>query len=284
MKVSYWLVTTDHLEDQLWFKDEEDFKAAMNYVAVLSVLYPGVILAFTLMSNHVHFVMHCTYPDAIRFITEFKRRYSQYYSNKYGSSELLRHNGVDIRELSLNDESFERAVAYVQMNAPAANVCLEPSAYPWGTGNTFFNLNKTDHLKAGMFSYRKLAKIIHSKVAIPPNYLFDRRGFIAPESYIPIDLVEKIFKTPNRMNYFLRTSSKAKRSKEGPSFKDQLIAEALGDLCVSLFQKSGMSQLEESQKAEVLRQIRYRFSSDPNQLARVCGLPYKEVCRLLELF
>lgn len=28
------LLTTEHLEDGLWFRDEEDFKVAMNYVAI----------------------------------------------------------------------------------------------------------------------------------------------------------------------------------------------------------------------------------------------------------
>ena len=29
-----WLVSTDHLEDGLWFREEDDFKVGMNYVAV----------------------------------------------------------------------------------------------------------------------------------------------------------------------------------------------------------------------------------------------------------
>ena len=33
MRRQYWLVTTDHLEVRIWFKDDEDFKAAMNFVA-----------------------------------------------------------------------------------------------------------------------------------------------------------------------------------------------------------------------------------------------------------
>ena len=54
---SFWLVTTSHLEDRLWFRDDEDFKYAMNLVAVLSVSFPGKIICFVLMSNHVHFVL-----------------------------------------------------------------------------------------------------------------------------------------------------------------------------------------------------------------------------------
>ena len=31
----YFFISTKHLEQRLWFKDSEDFKAGMNYVAVV---------------------------------------------------------------------------------------------------------------------------------------------------------------------------------------------------------------------------------------------------------
>ena len=132
-----WLVTTDHLLEGVWFRDEEDFKMAMNLVAVLAFSFPVEILAFTLMSNHVHFVVAGSHDQTKRFIKEFKRRYSQYVRKKYGIKEFLRGNGVDIRPLEGMDEAQEWGIAYVQMNCVAANICLSPVNYPWGTGNTF---------------------------------------------------------------------------------------------------------------------------------------------------
>ena len=59
----YWLVTTEHLKEGVWFRDEEDYKVGMNYVAVLSFILGVTVLSFSLMSNHVHFVL---YPDTYR--------------------------------------------------------------------------------------------------------------------------------------------------------------------------------------------------------------------------
>ena len=57
MKKIY-LLSTDHLEDGLWCRDDEDFRVAMNYVAIQAASSPEVaVLAFILMSNHVHFVL-----------------------------------------------------------------------------------------------------------------------------------------------------------------------------------------------------------------------------------
>lgn len=72
MKKDYWLITTEHLKDRLWFKDEEDFKAGMNYVAVMAATMQDIeILAFILMSNHVHFVAGGFLKDIAEFTDHF---------------------------------------------------------------------------------------------------------------------------------------------------------------------------------------------------------------------
>ena len=91
------------------------------------------------------------------------------------------------------------------------------------------------------------------------------------------------------MNYFLQNSSKAKRQsefgeKDIPAFRDQVLSAALQDLCFSTFHRAGVSELSDAQKGELLRQLRYRFSANPNQLARVCGLSYEEVFDLLDRY
>lgn len=280
--MKFWLVTTDHLEDRLWFRNEEDFKAGMNMIAVLSVITNVKILAFILMSNHVHFVLGCSMDEASAFINSFKKHYSQYYQHKYGSREALRNNGVDIRELQIGDESFERAVAYVQMNSVAANISLAASDYPWGTGNVFFRCLPPEGTRAESFSGRALSRLLRSRVHLPDSYIIDKAGFVNPYSYVCAGLVESVFRTPKRMNYFLQNSSKAKKVNEAPSFNDQLVLEGMNNLCVSLFRKKTITELDDKQKAGVLKQLRFRFSADPNQLARISGISYEQVCNMLE--
>ena len=282
MDKAFYLVTTEHLVDRLWFKDKEDFKVGMNYVAVLTVLLKVDVIAFVLMSNHVHFVLYCNRAQAEAFIREFKRKYSQYYNAKYHSRELLRSNSIDIREVFIGDESFERAVAYVQMNPVGANICIDPSGYPWGTGELFFRNTTLPENRIGGLSVNARRNFLHSRETLPNDYRIDPRGFIAPASYVQIAFVESIFRTPKRMNYFLRSSSKAKRLNEAPAFDDQLILTGMQSLCMSLFQKKQFMELNDHQQAEVLKQVRYRFSADPNQIARISGLSYNEVCERLE--
>ena len=287
MNKKFWLITTEHLKNRLWFRDEEDFKAGMNYVALISTKYPGGILAFVLMSNHVHFVMECTEDNALNFINSFKSAYSKYFYNKYSSKELLRSNKVDLREVTSLDESLERAIAYVQMNCVAANICLHPSGYSWGTGDSFFRetpyVGKTIRNLTG----RAIIKMTHSKKTLPADYLVNDRGFIIPYSYVNVKKVEALFRTPKRMNYFLQSSSKAAKTNNlptMPSFRDQTVSDGLKDFCTSVYGKKHLSELSLEQTSEILKQLRYRFSADPNQISRVSGLPYDTVSKLLEKF
>jgi len=283
MKMYFWLVTTDHLSDRLWFRDEEDFKMAMNIVAILAATLNVRIISFVLMSNHVHFVLECEEGDAWLFITKLKKRYSQYYWRKYGAKSFLEGNGIDIRPVSFDDESLERAIAYVQMNPVAANICLNPEGYPWGSGNAFFNQSPRKGVPFGSVSGREAERIIHCREKLPQDYLISDLGYIDAASYVQIGLVESLFRTPARMNYFLRSSSKAKRLNEGVSFTDQIISGAVKNLIATLFHMDSFPELVEVQQAETVRQIKYRFSCDPAQMARVLGISYDEVCRLLEL-
>ena len=135
----------------------------------------------------------------------------------------------------------------------------------------------------GSVSGREAERIIHCREKLPQDYLISDLGYIDAASYVQIGLVESLFRTPARMNYFLRSSSKAKRLSEGVSFSDQIISGAVKNLIATLFHMDSFQELVEVQQAETVRQIKYRFSCDPAQMARVLGISYDEVCRLLEL-
>ena len=234
----FYLISTDHLENSLWFRDVEDFVVGMNMVAVQASLSEVVVLAFILMSNHVHFVLYGTRKEVEEFIQRYKGRYSQYYCRKWGVKEFLRLNPVDIKELPNNPEVLEKAIAYVLMNCVAANICAHPSQYSWGCGNVFFKTaasGASGCRKVKDLSKRALARLLHSDVdKMPGEWVISDDGYILPESYVAVDQVERIFVTANRMDYFLRSSSKAKKRiemSEGPlpAFKDQVILAAIPD-------------------------------------------------------
>lgn len=285
--MTLFLVNTNHLSEGLWFRDDDDFKAGMNYVALETAKSGVRVLAFILMSNHVHFLLECNKWESEEFITNIKRKYSLYYRRRYGIKEFLRRNGVDIREIPCKDEAPERAIAYVQMNSVAANICLSPTQYPWGTGNVFFSQTKVEGIRAECLSWKAQCRLLRSHEQLPDNYLI-ADGYVLPESYTERVFVERLYRTPSRMQYFLLNSSKAKvalsvAESHIPSFRDQSIMAAIPDLCQSLFHSSSVSELPTESKSFLLKELRRRFSADVEQLARVTGIVRAEVIRLLDV-
>ena len=285
----FYLLTTEHFERCLWFRDDSDFKVAMNYVAIQAACCPDVnVLAFILMSNHVHFVLYGYRVDVEWFITHFKGRYSQYYRNKHGVKAFLHNNKVDIRYVDYLDDSLRRAIAYVQMNCVAANICSHPSQYLWGTGNCFFAQSRQNGISLGELTERARERILRTNCnCLPQDWKLSEGGYIDPQQYVDIDTVEAVFRTPKRMNYFLASSSKARTRIEAPdvnlpTFRDQTILSALPELCKGLFHKDSFEKLSDDEKSEFAKQVRYRFNAEANQIARVFGISYSKAASLLD--
>lgn len=282
------LLSTEHLENGLWFREKEDFEVAMTYIAIEALRHPkGFVLAFILMSNHVHFVLKGKREETVAFVNRFKLRYSKYYQRKYGVKEFLRGNGLDVKEIPYDDEAVERVIAYVLMNCVAAGICTHPSQYPWGTGSIYFSAAPAPGKPVKELSDRALRRLLHSNFHnFPEDWSLGPDGYILPSAYVDVKAVESLFRTPQRMNYFLQNSSKAKKrlaiDENLPAFRDQTILSVLPELCRSLFQKDSFQQLTEEEQRELARQIRFRFSADATQIARVCGISYADAARLLD--
>lgn len=287
-EMNYYLISTDHLSDGIWFRDDEDFTIGMNHVAVLASHKTVFILCFVLMSNHVHFVIGCdNRKQALEFVTQFKNIYSRYYGTKYQVTEFLRRNKVDIRLLPIEEEALEKAIAYVLMNPVAANICTHAALYPWGSGSCYFRDAPVTGQPIRILSRRKQCALLKSNVKVEQNYCISPSGYILPESYICIPFVEKIFRTAGRLNFFLNNSSKAKARFEAdsnlvPSFRDQLIASAIGDICHTLFHKRYFDECNNREKARMAYELQRRFSADPKQIARVLGCNLKDITLWLD--
>lgn len=286
--MKFFLITTNHLTDRLLFRDEEDFKQGMNYVPVAALSVGVIVLAFILMSNHVHFVIQCDNEmEAKVFIDRFKRLFGAYYCRKYNVDDFLRRLDVDIRELYVHDESLLRGIAYVQCNSVAANITPHAALYEWGTGASFFREKSRSGYLLSDLSGREQCQLLRTRRQLPQYYLVSDAGFILPESYVPVPFVQSLFRTSNRYSYFLDNSSKARLRMEkdaAPSFRDQVIVAAIPDLCRSLFRVKSADSLSDEDLSIFLKQLRRRFSSDVKQLARVTGISYERVSLLLENF
>ena len=70
-------ICTHGFEDTNIMRDDEDFRTAHNLMAILGYKMGIWILAYCLMSNHVHFIIEATTAQSAKaFINEYLRIYS----------------------------------------------------------------------------------------------------------------------------------------------------------------------------------------------------------------
>ncbi|MBR5700647.1 MAG: transposase [Bacteroidales bacterium] len=285
--MKYYFLSSSHLENRIWFRDDEDFKAGMNFVALAAAHCGVALLVFVLMSNHVHFLLAANYEmEAREFFSYFKKVYSQYLNRKYRTLRFLRENVLDCQEVSALKEHLERVIAYILMNPVAANIVLHPVQYPWGCGNCFFTARNLKGRKVGSMGYRERRRILHSHQSFGENNILGEDGYILPESFVRKDMVEAIFRTPNRLNYFLNNSSKARKVLESengmlPSFQDKCLVIMTRDICASLFRKTELSDLTDREKKRLVYELHRRSGADLKQLSRVLEMSPAYVAEIL---
>ena len=132
--MKYFHAYTKGLEDKQLFKDREDFIAGMNLLAVVCSTFPQLkLLAFVLMSNHVHFVLYGTEQQAKEFMDMYKNLVSRYVRTRYGEAKYLRHLLTTVSEVALENEGLKRLIAYVLNNPVKAGINCVATGYEWSS-------------------------------------------------------------------------------------------------------------------------------------------------------
>lgn len=279
---------TKGLEDDVIFRNREDFVVGMNYVAIALKIAGADILVFVLMSNHFHFLIHADKLSAMKFIDTYKRLISRYVRNTYGVAKLLRTVETGCSEVDLNDEALKRLIAYILNNPVKAGINCFPQNYEWGSGKCYFsNFDYTkDSRPLSELGTRERRSLLHSRAILEDNYLINSQGYVEPESYVRKDLVEKIFRSAKSFEYFLSTSSRDQRidpSEESRQvvFSDTLVLSGVNEILEKRYESLDVSELSELNRSKLILELRKVFNAPPKQLARVLGLTLREVVNSL---
>ena len=89
------------------FESESDFKAAMNRLALLTLRYKVIILAFCLMDNHIHLILYGSKAECEAFAKEFLNLTAHYNSVRHHSGEGT--SSIPVSHQAIEDEEYYRA-------------------------------------------------------------------------------------------------------------------------------------------------------------------------------
>ena len=136
----YYHICTDGLSRKLLFRDRNDYIHGMNDIPACLQLIEGEIICFSLMPNHVHFIVHTSAENAKRFIENYKKRLSGRLMRKYNEPHSLSRLGTLIKAID-SEDYLKTAIAYVLRNPLAANMVCLPNTYRWSSGYLYFRQN-----------------------------------------------------------------------------------------------------------------------------------------------
>lgn len=282
LHAGYYHICSDGNYSSCLFRDTEDFKAAMNRVAVCSLKTGIIILAFVLMDNHFHFeVKSYDYEVCLRFANEFKRMTSQYNQQKYGDRNTL--DSLPVQILTVDGEDYVRTLlCYIIKNPTKARLAMFYD-YEWGTGGLYFRTSGKDKqfITAGELGINECRRKFKTRIRIPSDWRISD-GVIFPENYVPVQEVEHLFKTTRSFMFFL-SLNKDDEIERGMgewheiSMKDSELREIREELSQAMFGTRKLHSISAPQRLKLARAIRNKYCCSKKQIARIVQLPYEQL-------
>lgn len=285
---NFYHVCTEGLETEVIMRDEEDFIVARNYLALSAWRENVFVLAFCIMSNHVHILAGAkNRRDVQNFIRHFKQIYSTYLHNKYGVVNALKGQPECIAIIS-DIKYLRNCIAYILRNPVSAKVCRRIDEYPWSSYKAYFSTDNSSKLPITSLKGRQRRKVLKTRMNIDDcPYRIDVKGSISVDSFVRTDLVHLAFNRSGRLFlYYLGSCNDAQMEYELTSrplvqSNDHDLLMSAEKVVVQQFKGRTIAMLTSSEKCSIIKYLFFNHKSTIPQLSRILGLPRELVRKVL---
>lgn len=278
------------------FRDNEDYVTGINYLAVCQIALNQItpnqitpkkieIIAFCLMSNHLHIVAKGENAILKKFIISFKRRYSMWLARKYNEHKILHRTAFTIKEID-STEYLKQVIAYVLRNPIAAGINVSPFQYKWSSASCYFRQkdigNKKD--QTGL-SGNRIRRIFKTRTLIIDGINIIDGEMADLMSFVKFTEVEAIFKTSRALMYFMSKDNDNEIELEintlkKVSYNDSTVINAIRQICEKKFQTSQINALGIHEKCSLVKYMKKNFNSSPKQIARILSLRLQTIAQI----
>lgn len=277
--MNYYHICTEGTKDRVLFRDNDDYISTMNYIAITCLEHNIILLAFCIMSNHLHFIVLSEYVAAKRFIISVKRRCSLKHWHKYNEHHLFSKDKHPVSIIEINDVDYlKSAIAYVLRN-PYKGMGELIWNYPWSSIDAYFNGSMIKPIFKNNLhdnSIRRNTRLLHSNYRIGiPSITIGNHGFIPPKEYVAYQRVESIYATSKAMMYFLNKDNdnemdiKLTSKRNRMTMSDSKILGMLPSILNANYGVKSLDELDIRQRLAMVGILQRMFNSSPKQIARI---------------
>lgn len=286
---NFYHISTEGLEQVTLLKDEEDYRVAWNYLALVAWRTGVDIVAFVLMSNHIHTLLACRdIIQARKAIALFKQLLSTYLRNKYGVSHVL-HNSSDSISLIDSIKYLRNCIAYIFRNPISARICTKPEEYKWSSYHSCFRSAACGNARnMADMKYRERRQVMHSSRNLSEcPLLVDDDGYVTLDSFVRNDIVSNAFLNSGKsFMYHLGSCNDAKTEYEMVyqpmrEVTDNDMYEEVSRYVAVRFRDKAISDLTTAEKCSILKALFFNHKTTVPQLSRIIGLPRELVRKML---
>lgn len=282
VEVHFFHVSTDGRDNGAVHFCDADYQYAVIVSAIVAYQCGVKIICYCHMTTHSHFLIRCdSFADALRFIKEYKRRYAQYVSQRYGERKILKDVGctpVPVRDLF----HLRNCVSYILLNPVVAGICRTPEEYKWSSFETYFNNAPLSGRHVSELGVRECRTLLHTRQdLLTSGLMIDAEGNVEARSFVDCKFVERLF--GSKTGYYRSlalTDCAAEEEKFIPhnySFSEtEVIAEFLNG-ARKLYGKESLHLLTKPEKYRLLIAVRKKMKVTPRRIARILRLKVEEV-------
>lgn len=289
---NFYHICTEGLEQVTLFREEEDYRVGWNYLAFSAWRTEVTVVAFVLMSNHIHELVACSsMMQARKCIRLFKRLLSSYLSQKYRLSKVM--HGSDDSIIQIDTIQYLRnCIAYIFRNPVSARICSRPESYSWSSYSSCFRGTaegkseiETPVSELGFTAKRRLLKTGMDLSDCP--LAIDAKGYMTMKSFVRNGIAEKAFRYSGKsFMYHMGICNDARMEYElvyQPliGLTDVDLRNQIEAFVSSRFNGKSIAELSVSEKCSILRPVFFSNRTSIPQLSRIMGLPRELIKKLL---
>lgn len=279
---------TSPLENDVLMDCDEDRTVILNMIALVSREVNLEVLAYALMSNHLHIIFKGAVLNGNAFFDLLVKRLKRYLSGK-GKAKCISKVCCGIQAITTLKQ-FRDEIAYVIRNPFVVRDDINLFAYQWCSGFLYFNslLSFRNGIPAAELSYRDRRRITRSADMVLPEGLWVSGDLILPESFVNYRLVESLFGSARKFLFWVLKNIEAQVELanmygESASVSDDEMFLLSRQMCERQFGVKTPQELPESQQKELAVLLRNRYHASNGQLCRLTGLSKSKVDTLYPL-
>ena len=282
----WWHLHTPGNLTSLLFANDDDYRFAMNLMVRCLTEFPTLaVIAFEIMSNHIHIVLSGDEHIINEFFATYRKRLKRYLSTK---AQGRLSNQFQMSLKPINDlKALRDAIVYVNRNGYVVNPSHTPFSYPWGTGRYYFN-DVQIAKKLSDVSDIGIRRMFRSRNPhLPEDYrIID--GYVSPLEYCAVKLGMAMFRNAHQYFYMISKNIEAYEKlaaelDDGEYLTDSELFTQVVKILKADYAANSLRDLTTAQKQDLARKLRSDYRSSNGQIRRILGLSQYEIDSMFPL-